>query len=167
MSVISKKCFPFLFVFLTAILLSLCEASVSIVFAKYFFLVSTLVCFVFYFSVFNPHVLNVVVIFILGLFLDFLLYYPFGFQSIVLLLTSFFARFYRRSIVSLSFCGQWIVFLLVLSVVYLFVEILLFTVSEKSVSVMQFFVNYIFLCVLYPFISCLCAFINRKIGVSK
>lgn len=162
-----KQYFAALGVFFIAVFLCFLEASFSVVFFKNILLVSTLICFVFYFSVFNPQLYNVFFIFLTGLLLDFLLYYPFGFQGCVLLLASFFARFYRRGIVNLPFLAQWGAFLLVFSVVYLFISVLLFSVLGKNVSVEQFLLNYLVVSLLYPFVSAFSALINRKMGVSQ
>ena len=131
------------------------------------FLISLLTCFTFYFSVFNPKRLNILFIFLVGIFSDMLLFFPLGFQSFILCFTAFFACFFKRSLLSLSFKGQWAVFSGVLLVVSLSALLLLQLTLNKMVSPVSFLINYLVIVLSYPFIASFSAFINQKTGANR
>lgn len=164
MQLLKKHHFTYFLPFLVMLLFAFIEAVFFVQGHKENFLISILVCFTFYFSVFNPRNLNILFVFLAGLFSDLLLFFPLGFQSFVLCLTAFFACFYSRSILLLSFKGQWAVFGLVFSAVFLMSVLLLHVCLNKSISVFAFFVNYISVLLAYPFIAAFSAYINHKTG---
>ncbi len=164
MHFLKKKYLSYFVPFMVMLLGAFLEAVFFVQGHKETFLISFLVCFTFYFSVFNPKKANILFIFLVGIFSDLLLFFPLGFQSFVLCLTAFFACFYKRSLLLLSFKGQWAVFSAVLLVVFLSALSLLWLCLNKTISPVSFFINYLTLVVSYPFIASFSAFINQKTG---
>lgn len=166
MRFLKKKYFSYFVPFFVMLFFAFFEAVFFVQGNKDIFLISLLTCFTFYFSVFNPKRLNILFIFVIGVFSDMLLFFPLGFQSFILCLMAFFAYLFKRSLLSLSFKGQWAVFCGVLLVVSLSGLSLLYLTQSKSVSFLLFFVNYLTIVLSYPFIASFCAFINQKTGAN-
>lgn len=164
MSLLKKKYFSYFVPFLVMMLFAFIEAVFFVQGQKETFLISFLVCFTFYFSVFNPKNLNILFVFFVGVFSDLLLFFPLGFQSFVLCLTAFLACFYKRSLGSFSFKGQWGVFTLVFTIVFILALSLLNLCLDKTLSPVSFMINYVAIVLAYPFIASLSAYINQKTG---
>ncbi len=164
MRFLKKKYFSYIVPFLVLLLFAFFEAVFFVQGNKEIFLISLLTCFTFYFSVFSPNRLNIIFIFLVGIFSDMLLFFPLGFQSFILCFTAFFSCLFKRSLLSLSFKGQWAVFSGVLLIVSLSGLLLLHLTLNKLVSPVSFLLNYIVIVLSYPFIASFSAFINQKTG---
>lgn len=164
MSFLKKKYFSYFMPFLVMLFFAFIEGVFFVQGQRETFLISFLVCFTFYFSVFNQRNLNILFVFLVGLFSDLLLFFPLGFQSFVLCLTAFLAGFYQKSLVSFSFKGQWAAFVLVFSIVFVLSLLLLNLCLNKTILPVSFIVNYLAIVLAYPFIASFSAFINQKTG---
>lgn len=160
-----KKKYLLLFVpFLAVLLFLFCESAFFTVSGAKMPFISLIICFVFYFTVFNPKKMNVFFVFLLGFFADFFMMYPLGFHAICLTLTSFVAGFFRRTISHLSFNGQWSVFLALFLGVLILMALLSNLVLSRSLLFSDFLFNLIVMVLCYPFIARMAAFVNLKIG---
>lgn len=162
-----KKAFYFIIPFLGALLFAFIESfSFSFVGYQQSYL-SCLLGFIFYFSVFNPSVLNIFFVFILGIISDYLIQAPVGMQAFLFTLIFFLAYFNRRLILMSSFLGQWLAFILVCGIIFISGLILL-KIAYGSVSDVQVLLKeYISTILFYPFIAWICGFINVKLGQMK
>lgn len=163
--IVAQKYVAFLTPFLLMVLFSFFESSILFQFALPYPLVSLLICFVFYFSVFNPQKLNLIFVFLLGLISDFFMAYPLGFQSFALLMGAFLAGFNRRVFIHLSFQKQWLAFVGVFLIILVMNVMLLSVFLDRSVSFSLFFKNFMFISIMYPFLAKGAAYINQKTGV--
>lgn len=164
MRLFKKKYFSYFVPFLVMLLFAFLEAVFFVQGHKETFLISLLTCFTFYFSVFNPKKLNILFVFLVGIFSDMLLFFPLGFQSYILCFMAFFAVFYQRSLRLFSFKAQWVVFAGVLLFVFLSGLFVLYLTLDKTISTVSFLVNYLTIVLCYPFIASFSAFINKKVG---
>ena len=163
--VLAQRYIALLTPFLVFLSFSFFESAFLFQFGLMYPVISLLFCFVFYFSVFNPAKLNLVFVFLLGIFSDFFMAYPLGFQSFALLIGSFLAGFNRRIIVHLSFQKQWFIFMLILLGVYLINLLFLRIFLERTISLFDFIIGFTFISLMYPFLAKFAAVINQKTGV--
>ena len=121
---------------------------------------------IFYFALFRGRLLNVYIVFLLGLLADCIYQVPVGLFSSVFLLMLFVTRFSRSFLRELSAGGLWLFFGL-LTVFLLLIQMFLFTVSEGSVVHTKFlFEQFIVTILLYPLFMVGCDRINNWIGDS-
>jgi len=105
---------------------------------------------IFYFAIFRPGILNVYVLFGLGLFADLINQTPLGILPFVFVLLYFIARFNRLFLKDLSFNSLWI-FFGICSTLLLLTQLFLFTLCEASVvHTKYFFQQLTVLILLYP-----------------
>ena len=118
---------------------------------------------IFYFAIFNPKVLNVFFVFLLGLLTDLITSVPLGFNAFGYVFIFFTANLFQSYLINMAFCQLWLVF----GVLFLCTDILgaflFFLISGVWVSPGFWFVQYIFMCLFYPFICRLSGFLNRQI----
>ena len=164
MSLYFLKYLPRFVPFFTALIIAFLEAVFFIHFKQDIFLISFLMGFIFYFSVFNSKNFNLFFVLFIGFVVDFLLFFPIGFETVLLITMSFFAYFFKRFISSLSFKGQWLIFSIDLAIIFIFAILLFSLSSEIPLPFLSLFLNYISIVIFYPFIASFCAFLNKKTG---
>lgn len=150
--------------FLLLLTIAFFESALLFSFHKSYPLVSIVFGFVFYFRIFNPDKLNLVLVFLLGVFVDFLMAYPLGFEAIAFLMGAFLVGLNREMLVHLSFMKQWLAFSLILLCVMLINQLVLALFLERGVAFLSFMWDFFGLFLCYPFIAKGTAFINQKIG---
>ena len=160
--ILDQKYFALLAPFIVLMFFSFFESALLFQFSLPYPLVSLLICFVFYFSIFNPVKLNLIFVFLLGLASDFFMSYPLGFQSFALLVGAFLAGFNRRILFQVSFHKQWAIFVMTLFCVYVLNLLLLKVFLDLTISFSNFLTEFIFISLMYPFLAKLAAFINQK-----
>ena len=105
---------------------------------------------IFYFAIFRPTILNVFIIFALGLFADLINQTPLGILPFIFVLLFFIARLNRLFLKDLSFKSLWI-FFGVCATLLLAIQLFLFTLCEGSVIHTKFFFQQLtVLILLYP-----------------
>ena len=105
---------------------------------------------IFYFAIFRPALLNVFVLFGLGLFADLISQTPLGILPFIFILLFFIARFNRLFLKDLSFKSLWL-FFGICSTLLLLIQLFLFTLCEGSVvHTKYFFQQLTVLILLYP-----------------
>lgn len=128
---------------------------------------SSLLGIIFYFSVFNPKLFNIFVIFLLGIVSDYLMQAPFGMQMFLFTMTFFLANFNKRVILISSFNRQWFSFLLISFIIFILGLILLKLAYGNVHSIKVLLSEYIMTVLSYPFIAWICGLINVKLGQLK
>jgi len=118
---------------------------------------------IFYFAVFNPKVLNVFLVFLLGLLMDLLTTLPLGFYAFGFVFMFFMATLFQSYLINMVFKQLWIVFGLFFFCTDVLWAFLFFLISGTWVSTGFWFVQYIFVCLTYPFFCRLSGFLNRRI----
>ncbi len=119
---------------------------------------------IFYFSVFNPYVLNILMVFLLGIMADILLQMPFGLSPFLYCISFFVGQFNRRLLLAASFGTQWLIYGLTSSVLFLFGLFLLKCLYGAIPHIGYLFVEYISILIFYPLIAFVCGHLNRLIG---
>jgi len=151
-----KKWFPFL-ICLYLVLLS------QIPDIRFFFIPLVYIP-IFYFSVFRPKILNEYMLFLLGLFADFITDTPFGLYSFLFVLLFFVSRLNRLFLKELSFKSLWVLFI-GFSGFMLLLQMFLFALCESSVVYTKFlFQHFIALVFFFPIGFWLCDLTNNWIG---
>ena len=120
--------------------------------------------FIFYFAIFNPIVLNVLMVFCLGVCADILLQMPFGISPLMYCFVYFIGYFNRRLLINATFAFQWMVYICVAGGLFLFGLILLKLLYHTIPHVSYLTVEYLSLIILYPIIATVCGRVNRLIG---
>ena len=118
---------------------------------------------IFYFSVFNPKVLNVFIVFLLGLIADMITSLPLGFNAFGYVLLFFVANLLQSYLINMIFIQQWLVFCLLFFCIDVVWAFLFFLISGIWVSTGFWFVQYLFICISYPLICRFSGFLNHKI----
>ena len=114
---------------------------------------------IFYFAVFRPIVLNVVLVFLLGIFADLLSGSLFGLQAFFFVLMFFVAN--------LNFFDSWLIFSLILGVLQLLWWLSFSLLNLMTPPFMPILFQYVVLVLTYPFFIRLCGWIDMKIGRLK
>ncbi len=119
---------------------------------------------IFYFAVFNPLVLNILMVFVLGIVADVLLQMPFGLSPALYSILFFVGYFNRRLLLASSFGVQWGIFGLTATGLFLFGLILLKILYGIVPHLEYLFFEYVSLIIFYPIIAMICGRLNRLIG---
>lgn len=119
---------------------------------------------IFYFSIFNPIVLNILTVFFLGVCADILLQMPFGISPLMYCSVYFIGYFNRRILINASFIFQWSVYILVSGGLFLTGLILLKLLYGTVPHLGYLSVEYVSLIIFYPLIATVCGHLNRMIG---
>ncbi len=119
---------------------------------------------IFYFSVFNPFILNIFTVFILGIFADILLQVPFGLSPFLYCISFFVGQFNRKLLLNSSFALQWFIYGIVVTVLFVIGLILLKFLYNSIPHFNNLFFEFISLIMFYPIIAFLCGRLNRRIG---
>ncbi len=119
---------------------------------------------IFYFSVFNPYILNIFIVFLLGSAADILLQIPFGLSPFLYCISFFVGQFNRKLLLNSSFQIQWLIYSLVATVLFVFGLILLKCLYDLIPHFGYLFAEYISIIIFYPIIAFLCGHLNRLIG---
>ncbi len=119
---------------------------------------------IYYFTIFRPNVLNVFLVFILGIFADLVMHMPLGLQPLLFITLLFTTALNRRFLAGQEFDGQWLgfmmIFFLIMFMRYIAVGVLLGQIPDVSF----FFWEYVFVSLCYPLTALLCGYLNKKIG---
>ena len=158
--------FKHLFQYVKPFLLSLAVAFfMSVLYTSFGFYHSFINIFlgvVFYFSVCYPAFFNTLFVFLLGLCCDYLMQAPLGMNAFLLTLMHFLAYFNRQNILSLPFQFQWLVFVLLNSVVFC-VALVLLKMAYTLISGMDMLLlRYVLISACYPFVAYVCGHICKK-----
>lgn len=118
---------------------------------------------IFYFSIFNPKVLNVFLVFLLGLITDMLTSLPLGFYAFGYVSMFFMASLLQSYLINMVFIQLWLAFCLFFFCVDVIWAFLFFLISGIWVSTGFWFVQFLFVCLFYPLFCRFSGFLNRKI----
>ena len=118
---------------------------------------------IFYFAIFNPIVMNVFFVFLLGLISDSLSALPLGFSSFVYVFVFFIANLFRSYLFLMPFYQLWIVYAVLLLCSDIIWAFLFFMISGVWVSAGFWFVQYLLTVLLYPVFCWICGLLNKKI----
>lgn len=118
---------------------------------------------IFYFAIFNPKVLNVFLIFLLGLLTDIVTSLPLGFYAFGYVFIFFMANLFQSYLINMVFLQLWFVFCILFFCTDVIWTFLFFLISGVWVSTGFWFVQFLFMCLFYPLICRLSGFLNRKI----
>ena len=118
---------------------------------------------IFYFSIFNPKVLNVFLVFLLGVINDVTTSLPLGFYAFGFVLIFFLVSLLRSYFVDMVFTQLWIMFCLIFFCTDVIWAFLFFLISGIWVSTGFWFVQYLFVCLFFPFLCRFSGYLNRKI----
>lgn len=119
---------------------------------------------IFYYAVFHPAVLNVICVFLIGVFADILISSPFGLQTFFYVLIFFVANLNRRYFLTLNFADFWLAYALVLSGILLLTYLFFVIISLTIVPFLPILFQYGVLVLTYPVMAWLCGWLNLKIG---
>lgn len=122
---------------------------------------------IFYFAVFRPMVLNVIVVFLLGIFADLLGSGLFGLHAFFFVLMFFVANLNRRFILTLNFVDSWLIFAFILGILQLVWWALFSLLNLMIPPFMPILFQYVVLVLTYPFFIWLCGWLDLKIGGPK
>lgn len=118
---------------------------------------------IFYFSIFNPKILNVFLVFLLGLVMDMITILPLGFYTFGFMFIYFMVNLFQSYLLNMVFTQLWLVFILLFFCTDVIWVFLFFLISGIWVSTGFWFVQYVFVCLTYPLFCRFYAFLNRKI----
>ena len=118
---------------------------------------------VFYFAIFNKKVLNVFLIFLLGIVNDMLTSLPIGFYAFGFVFIFFLVNLFRSYLVSMVFTQLWVMFCFIFFCVDVIWAFLFFLISGIWVSTGFWFVQYLFVCLFFPLFCRFFGFLNHKI----
>ena len=118
---------------------------------------------VFYFSIFNPKVLNIFVVFLLGLLADAITSLPLGFYTFGYLFIFFMTNLFQSYLTNMIFLHLWYIFIFLFFCTDVIWAFLFFLISGIWVSTGFWFVQCLFVCLTYPLFCRLYGFLNRKI----
>ncbi len=118
---------------------------------------------IFYYAVFHPAVLNVICVFLIGVFADILMSTPFGLQTFFYVLIFFVANLNRRYFLTLNFADFWMAYALVCAGVLLLMYLFFMVISLSVPPFMPIVFQYGVLVLTYPVMAWLCGWLNLKI----
>ena len=118
---------------------------------------------VFYFSIFNPKVLNVFWVFLLGLIMDMITTLPLGFYAFGFVFIYFMTSLFQSYLFNMVFIQLWCVFSILFFCTDVIWTFLFFFISGTWVSASFWFVQYIFVCLTYPLFCRLYGWLNHRI----
>lgn len=121
---------------------------------------------IFYFSIFYPSVLNVVIVFCLGLLSDLLIGPIIGIHTFIFVLLFFVANLNRRYIISLKFNDYLKSYALILGGVYIVWYMVGCLAVQSFLPLMPILFQYIILVCSYPLFAKVCTKIHMKLGSS-
>jgi rod shape-determining protein MreD len=119
---------------------------------------------IFYYAVFHPAVLNVICVFVIGVFADTLMSTPFGFQTFFYVLIFFIANLNRRYFLTLNFADFWMSYALVCGGILLLMYLFFMMISLTVVPFIPMVFQYSVLVLTYPVMAWVCGWLNLKIG---
>ena len=158
-----KKAFLFSSPFLLGLLLILFSQIPNSLMPYYHQSFPFVICIIFYFAIFNPKVLNIFFVFLLGLIMDMLTTLPLGFYAFGFVFLFFMTTLFQSYLINMVFKQLWVVFSLFFFCSVVIWAFLFFLVSGTLVSTGFWFVQYLFICLSYPFFCRLSGFLNRQI----
>lgn len=120
-------------------------------------------CLIFYFAIFNPKVLNLFLVFLLGLIMDMLTTLPLGFYAFGFIFMFFIVTLFRSYLINMVFKQLWVVFSFLFFCTDVLWAFMFFLISGAWVSTGFWFVQCLFVCLSYPFFCRLAGFLNRKV----
>lgn len=118
---------------------------------------------IFYFSVFNPKVLNVFFVFLLGIMMDMLTTLPLGFYAFGFVFIYFIGNLFQSYLLEMFFKQLWIVFSILFFCTDVIWAFLFFLSSGIWVSTGFWLVQFVFVVLSYPLFCKLYGFLNRKV----
>ncbi len=119
---------------------------------------------IFYFAIFNAKVLNIITVFFLGVFADFLLSIPFGLSPFIYCTLYLIVQLNRNQLIHLSFKKQWIVYIIITGLLFVVGLLLLKVMYGHIPHFIYLLTEYVLLIICYPFIATICGYVNRLIG---
>lgn len=118
---------------------------------------------IFYFSIFNPKVLNVFLVFLLGLIMDMVTSLPLGFNAFGFVFVYFMVSLFHSYLLNMVFPQLLFVFCVLFLCTDIIWAFTFFLISGTWVSTGFWFVQYIFVALSYPLFCRLYGRLNRKI----
>ena len=118
---------------------------------------------IFYFSIFNPKILNVFFVFLLGLIMDMITTLPLGFYAFGFVFIYFMANLFQSYLLNMVFIQLWCVFSILFFCTDVIWAFLFFLISDTWVSTGFWCVQFVFVCLTYPLFCRLYGWLNRKI----
>ncbi len=119
---------------------------------------------IFYFAVFNAKLLNIVMVFCLGVFADFLLSVPFGLSPVVYCTIFLIGQLNRGQIIIQSFKKQWLTYSVISGFLFVVGLLLLKGLYNHIPHLYYLLTEYVSLIICYPLIAGICGYVNRLIG---
>ncbi len=118
---------------------------------------------IFYFGIFNPHVLNIFFVFLLGLMMDIITTLPLGFYSFGFVFIYFMVSLFQSYLLEMIFTQTWFIFGLLFFCTDVLWAFLFFLISNAWVSTGFWFVQFVFVVLTYPLFCRFYGRLNRKI----
>jgi len=115
---------------------------------------------IFFFTLFNPTALPLVMVVFLGLFADLIASAFFGLNTFIFVLIFFVVNFFRRFLSDLSFWGIWIFFIILNVLILLFSALIFFLFLGHGYPVTLYLQEGVSLCLFYPALMRLCNRLN-------
>ncbi|MBQ4472243.1 MAG: rod shape-determining protein MreD [Alphaproteobacteria bacterium] len=117
---------------------------------------------VFYFSIYNPKVLSVWAVFLLGLFTELFVQSPCGVITFSYVLMYFVGNFFRKYLIELTFIPLWGIFSVGLILLELLTFALIYCLAIHPVSIYPIAVETVVLVLVYPFLMRFFGHLDRK-----
>ena len=118
---------------------------------------------IFYFAVFNPKVLNVFLVFLLGIIMDSITSVPLGFNAFGFVFVFFMANLFQSYLQNMTFKELWFCFAMIFFFTDVLWAFLFFLISGIWVSTSFWAVQYVFTSLSYPLFCRLYGFLSRKV----
>lgn len=115
---------------------------------------------IFFFTLFNPTLLPLVVVVILGLFADLIASNFFGLNTFIFVFIFFATNFFRRFLSDLSFFGIWFFFASLNGLILGF-NVTLFLLSFKTFPITFFLRETVASCLFFPALILICNYCNN------
>lgn len=108
---------------------------------------------IYYWTIYRPDLINVILIFFLGLIQDISTGLPIGFYSFEFLILYIITIKQRPFLVSKAFFTNWICFIPIALLIYLLEWVILQTIINKHIEIMPVFFSMLLTITIYPIIT--------------
>lgn len=119
---------------------------------------------IFFYAIYRPTVLNVICVFLLGIYADLLTTAPFGLSSFFFVLFFFAANFKRRLLMTLSYKRLWLVFMILTALTELLSAAAFSAISHVPFLYEGFFMRYLLLGMAYPLLMKMASRLDESVG---
>jgi len=118
---------------------------------------------IFYFGIFNPRILNIFLVFLLGLLMDAITTLPFGFYAFGFVFIYFMVSLFQSYLLEMVFSQLWLMYSVLFFCTDVIWAFLFFLSSGIWVSSGFWFVQFILVVLTYPLFCRIYGFLNRKV----